>query len=741
MSKRSFLQRVGSALMAFGGGELPTNNPGTSVGKATEAYNFVRGITVDSGSETSVRRPFEQSVWVQRAIKEISGPIGAVELKFYEGDNEITDAPWLAFWKKPCRNLTRPDFVEALVGWLKLDGEAFIIVQPEFVAPFPDVQTQWPPLMLARPDCMKPIKSDNGEALGWEYQGRNGRRLRLGLDQVIQPRFWNPYDDLRGMSEYEAARVATEGDYLSGRFALNMARANGDTGVIITMKEGSSLTDEQQQQVRDQLRAKQARAREGKFASIFVPADLEIQDPKVRAPDAQFVAQRLENRHEIYIAFGVPPSMADVVASYSVGSASDWYRLITGTCVPTAEKIAEAISEIASRMHGSPVEAYFEWDDHPVMQTVRRERIDAWVKLVEKGMPGELASETLDLDLPEYPAGKVGLLPMGLYPFDPTTIANDQPENTPTLAEPEATVTESRRALQALIARRQNPAPVVTCDCCNFDFASLQLKASDSADVKLWKTLAAKRREVIRTYEVKFNAVLMTARREVLQKIETAQALQAKAPIQRAAAADFLFDLANFDRVFQAQMRAVGLNALQKAGDQLFAELGKDDPWKMPQAEAIQFIKDRENKLSNVSQDIFDRVKAKIETGLNDGASLKDIATSVRGEFNDISAGRARTIASTETAAAYGTARDIAMRDAGVQFKRWLTSGNANVRASHRAMNGATVGIDESFTVIDPKTGESDTIRHPADPDGAPWNVINCHCVEVATVKPSEENV
>lgn len=716
--KPNILSRLGAALDVFKRG-LNTQQFLTGADLAREA--------------ASLQRPYEQSVWVQRAIKEISGPISAVELKFYQGDNEITDAPWLAFWQKPLANLTQADFIEAITGWLKLAGEAFIILPEQFAGKFPEVKTGWPALMLVRPDCMKAVKDDTDQLIAWEYRGPRGQRIKFPIEQVVQPRYWNPYNEWRGMSEYEAARVATEGDYLSGKFALNMSRANGDTGVIINVKEGSTLTDPQQEQIRTQLRAKAEKSRRGEFASIVIPGDLEVQDPKVKAPDAQFVAQRLQNRHEIYIAFGVPPSMADVVASYSVGSASDWYRLITGTCIPTAAKIADAISQIASRQHGSPVEAYFEFDDHPVMQQVRRERIDAWTKLVDRGVPGELASETLDLDLPDYPAGKVGLLPFSLAPFGETL----KPEADPALAEPEADPVQE--ALRALRTNRKSEIPNHKCsgDCCgSLDFDALAIRASDSADVKRWKSIVAKRRESIRAYESKFTAVLMTARREVLAKLERGEA---KA-IARAAAADFIFDLGNFQKLFQAQMRSAGLNALQSAGAQLFAELGKDDPWQTPQKEALDFIRNRENRLAGVPLDVHARIKDALEAGLNNGDSLRDIAKAVRAEFNEISDQRAKVIASTETAAAYGTGRDLAMRAAGIQFKQWLTSGNANVRAAHALMNGATVGIEELFTVIDPKSGEVDSVKHPADPNGAPWNVINCHCVEIAAANPTQES-
>jgi hypothetical protein len=252
--------------------------------------------------------------------------------------------------------------------------------------------------------------------------------------------------------------------------------------------------------------------------------------------------------------------------------------------------------------------------------------------------------------------------------------------------------------------------------------------------VKRWKRIVAKRRETIRAYEAKFNAVLMVARREVLQKLERAAALEAKAS-SRAAAADFLFNLDNFTRLFQVQMRNVARTALQAAGDQLFAEIEKDDPWQMPAAESIRFLHNRENKLANVPGDVFERIRGTLDDGLTRGDSLRQIANAVRGEFNEISAGRARVIAQTETAAAYGVGRQAAMEAAGIPWKEWLVSGNSNIRAAHQLMAGVRAKIDEPFLVVNPKTGETDEVMHPADPDGEPWNVINCHCVEVAVLE------
>ena len=137
--------------------------------------------------------------------------------------------------------------------------------------------------------------------------------------------------------------------------------------------------------------------------------------------------------------------------------------------------------------------------------------------------------------------------------------------------------------------------------------------------------------------------------------------------------------------------------------------------------------------LANVPDEIHASIQGVIHDGLQNGDPIKKIADAVRAKFNDISQGRAKTIAMTETCAAYGTGRDMAMQSAGVQFKKWLTSGNPNVREAHAEANGQVVAADEAFEV------GGEPLRYPGDPDGSPENIINCHCVAIATTEQPEK--
>ena len=140
--------------------------------------------------------------------------------------------------------------------------------------------------------------------------------------------------------------------------------------------------------------------------------------------------------------------------------------------------------------------------------------------------------------------------------------------------------------------------------------------------------------------------------------------------------------------------------ALQTSGEQCLKELGLDDPFSYPPTAVLEFLKERKNKLKDVPQETYDRVKAELEEGIKKGETTAQLAGRVKSIFNDMADKDAHRIALTETGSAYGHAvgRAQAMKQAGVQWKcngsRAATS--ANVRAAHAEANGQIVKIGET---------------------------------------------
>jgi hypothetical protein len=674
--------------------------------KSGAPFPFNKIMPYDALGGERMYHAYEQSTWVNRAIKKIAGPISAVDLRFSRDGQPLQDAELEAFWAAPAVGLSRTDFIEATVSWLKLQGEAFWILDDSWLAPaiFHGADRgDMTPLVIARPDRMHHVVKD-GELAGWEYVDGANRRSLLLPEQVVQIKMWNPYSDWRGLAELRPCRDAAEADFLAGKFNLNLMRNNGDQGVYVIAKNGVP-TDTQRQQLVDQIREKREMAQRGVFKPLFLTGDITIEDPKIRVPDGDFNATRLQNRHEIFIAMGVPASMADVKASYSIGSASDWFTLISETCIPTGAKICAAIDQVVRRQRGPGISASFDWDEHPVIQAVRRERADTAQKYFQMGVPMWVLNDYLDLDLPDYPGWDRGYLPFNVAPVEGRVL----PEAAAALAEPmDDTIALMRAALE--VPRTGFSCGEKESEATGRSEGRLERPAAEMAQ---WRELMAQRREMIKAFASRLNRELMKARAEALRRLE--RDTNCREP----------FDLTAFAAGLAAALRPVTLSALQTAGEQCFAEIGHNGSFALPRERAASFLKWREECWRTLAERIYGEVSAACAY-TPEGC----VADTVRAAFNDLAKNMAPMAAADEMGAVYGLARDAAMQQAGVGGKRWLASGHTETRADHREANGQTVAADEMFVV----SGE--TLRHPCDEKGEVANVKNCQCVAVVANAP-----
>lgn len=736
-------------------------------------FPFDRVDMLSSNPREQLTQPYKNSVWVMRAIKKISGPISAVPLEVTDAatGKPIDDPALSLFLRSPVKGLDAADFAEAGVGWLKLAGETFLIGDDTWLLPF--AKTRNTQLLMPRPDQMRHVVA-GGEIIGWEYRDpKMGKQLLLP-EQVWHKKLWNPYDPWRGLSEYEAARIATEGDYFAGEFVRNLMANNGDQGVYLVAKNGVP-DDAQRAQIIADLREKRARAQKGEFRAVFLTGDIEVQDPKITAPDAALISNRLENRHEIYIAFGVPASMADVKAAYSIGSASDRFELIEETCIPTGAKLSALLAGPASMLVGRDVALRHNWDEHSTMQAVRRERLDAAQKLWTSGWPWKSINDYLRLGMKPFAGWDVPYIPIGVMPLDASGVSLETPESSPDFSEPdddEADLEEKMNAMERALERGalRRPRPVAKqlpaadwsaqlaqseakwgkyapfCGCTAHGTAPIpdgEIRARDPKRVLLARRHLRSRLPMIKQYRSRITRELMAARVDTLKRIEKHRssidaAAAAKksggSQVQRAAAADLVFEKQSFGARLFAALRKQAALALDDASDQVYSEVGRDDPYQFPAESVLDYARRRENVMSNVPDEIHRSILDEIEEGLVKGDTTDELADRVKQAFNGIADGRARTIASTEVSAAYGFGRHTAMKKAGIRRKSWLTSGNDNVRPAHAEAEGQSVPIDEPFEV----GGEE--LQYPGDDHGSPENVINCHCVSIAEPDTEEDD-
>lgn len=676
------------------------------------------------GGTADLTRPYAKSAWVRSAIQFVAAPIAMrpllITMDRRGGDVVVENAELTKFWESPARcaagTLNRQDLIEATVGLLKLKGQAFWILDDSWDVP----RGRKGPMILARPESMHAV-IDRGELAGWLWTDANGRRATLIPDQVIHLKFWNPYHDVLGLAEWEGAMIAAESDFAAGTFARNLAKNNGDRGPFVIGK-GGVFSDEQIKQVSAQLRMKRELGRRGEFRAAFLPADVDIKEPSLNAVDSAYVTQRLENRKEVYAAFGVPPSFADPQASYSIGSASDRFRLIEDTCMPLAAKIADAMEVVSAKFLGTGETIFveFDWDSHSTMQQVRAERFTTATQAVDRGMPWRTAGEYFRLKLPRFGGDEVGRVPFNLTPMVEGEDPTDPTDPTDLKEDPVA-------ELEQLFARRAQGA------CAGHAVAAP--RAISPTALARWQQVRKYREPWEKKFSQKVSRYLMDARAETLRNLAVVNT--GKGAVAKSLdALSVVFDLDAFLTEWVRGLLLTSRAAMEAAGMEVWSdEMGRDDPLTMPSRDIATALTQRQNMLVGAGEKVHRAVMDELQAGIDKGETMAQLADRTRRKFAGIDKARAMVIAKTETTVAYETARDMAFRAAGVQWKQWLCSGLGNERLSHLGANEQIQAVGDKFTV------GGFPMAYPGDPEGPAKEVINCNCVCIAVSGPDQGDI
>jgi transcriptional regulator of heat shock response len=146
--------------------------------------------------------------------------------------------------------------------------------------------------------------------------------------------------------------------------------------------------------------------------------------------------------------------------------------------------------------------------------------------------------------------------------------------------------------------------------------------------------------------------------------------------------------------------------------------------------EVQRFVRDfaptRGRKIAERSQAL---VTEAIAEGARKSEGPEQVAARVRAILEgQMAAGRARTIARTETVAAQNAALlALADEDGREVRKEWVAVEDARTRATHAKADGQVVEPGGRFTVGTAK------LLHPGDPSGPPGEIINCRCAMLLT--------
>ena len=271
-----------------------------------------------------------------RAVRMIAEAASSIPWLAYVDGTEVTDHPALGLLARPNPGQPGREFLEMLVGFLLVAGNAYAEVVEIDGAPRE--------LYALRPDRMKAIASANGWPDGYEYSV-NGQSVRYPRQRILHLKLFNPLNDLYGMSPLEAARrlIDTHNAAAAWNKAMldNSARPSG--ALVYTASDGHLTTDQFERLKRELEASYQGAANAGR--PMVLEGRLDWKQMGYSPSEMQFIEAKNAAAREIALAFGVPPMLLGIpgdntFSNYAEANRTFWRQ----TVLPLASRIAEALT-------------------------------------------------------------------------------------------------------------------------------------------------------------------------------------------------------------------------------------------------------------------------------------------------------------------------------------------------------------------------------------------------------------
>lgn len=335
----------------------------------------------------TLQSAYQQVAVVYACVTYLAECVSSVPIAVFENGVRRKTLPDIL--GKPHPQMNWLQFIELVVIWLCLRGEAFIVPSKEGVSGG---------CFVLDPSDFREIVA-HGALQGWGlYVDRNrvdvGKTVLLP-EEVIHIRLPNPFDLFRGCAPLSAAMLPAETDFAASQFTRGSMLNNADTGLIVTGPEGWEPTPEQKERILSALRE---RKRSAGVADqpLLLFGGLKVDKPSISVADFNLLGQRQYSRREICAVFRVPEQLLGFNED-SNRSVSETMRIafFENRILPLCNRLAPELDKLVPGM-----EFKFMTNEHPVMQEARRERVKVAKDLHEMGMELHAISEYLDLDLP-----------------------------------------------------------------------------------------------------------------------------------------------------------------------------------------------------------------------------------------------------------------------------------------------------------------------------------------------------
>ena len=634
-----------------------------------------------------VSQAYAQSVWVYASISAISQNISNVPLKITTEvkDKEpitIESGPEYELFNQPNPLMNGKQLIEATMIYMGLRGEAFWILEDrEDVTKLPTRIWCFDPIRF-----MPILDQISGMVIGWRYTGKVGA-IDFGLHEIIHFKYFNPYNDVRGLAPLQAAKTSIDQDYYSGQFNKTFFQEGAAVGGYITVP--GELSDTQYNRLQKQFDNRHKGYNKAHRVGI-IEGGADYKEAKLTQRDMDFVQMKKLSREEIFAVYkvnSVVMGLYEDIKSFE-GIKTAHKTFWTECLVPKTTYLEEQIwSRLFSSINGGKVWVKFDLSTVSALQEDFEKKVDIGEKLQKMGWPINAINKRLELGMEDVSWGDVWYAPINLVP----------------IASVEATPKEPAKSIDSLTKSFD-------------DLENLVKIAEDAERERVWKSYLTSQGPVERLFKAKIEKYFFDQRKRVLGKVN----LQFSKGVS-----DGIFDPAEEAKMLENIMKPIYELSIKTGFLIAIDELGLSGVQFVPLDP--DYLGAMSMKLTNIPAQIVGTIKKQLDeaitAGIAAGESVVEISDRVRHVYN-MAHSRALTIARTEAGSAISHGKFLTMKKNGVKKHKWITALDEEVRDSHSSLHGKVALIGDKFP--------GSSLKYQGDSSAPAKEVINCRCTTIS---------
>jgi len=675
--------------------------------------NFFQSIRLQLGINP-LDKPYAQHPYLYAAINAIACNIAGVPFEIQSGTRKnpatVESGPWVDLFDAPNPLLSRYQLWESTMIHLSLGGECLWVLEGKGAERQEnEVPTEiWPHSGHAFKPRLK-----NGMVMGWNYNSPSGVVKELEASQVIQFKYFNPYDPLRGLSPLDPARMAVRQDHKASVFNEAFFDNGCDVGGILTSPK--PLSPEKEGNIRTQLEERhQGSKKRGRL--MVLHGGMEYTQNEITHRDMEFIEQRKWTRDEILAVYKVPKAEVSIYEDLNFATALSQDRgFWQKTLIPKMRYIEDVLyHRLFKSVQGGAQWGMFDLGVVEALQSDFADKTKTAETLWRMGYPVNVINERLQLGLPKVAWGDEALVNSTQTTASALVEGAGEPQDGGGGSGEPGTP----------------PAPVGTGK--TAPAVAKQDRAQDPAMTALWeeyigKVFAPREREFMVKLRVYFGA----QKRDVLNRLArvAAESKSVTKDITPSQIEEILFVREEWDASLKASLRPTYKRTTQASIAQLRGELGSALPntFNALDPNVLEFLRQKEITVTGINETTTDKLRQTLFDGIKEGETVNGLQDRIKNVYN-LAAGDARrlTIARTETAQVLSGVRSMAFEEAGIEKQKWVTAKDEAVRPSHLEQDGFVRDVGDAFP---------NGLTHPSEMGAPPEEIINCRCVAIAVPK------